>query len=152
MTMSEATLAPVRRSIVVAAPIERAFHVFTAEYATWTPPEHHLIGDSPLADVVLEPREGGRWYEVVQDGRECDWGRVLAWEPPHRVVLSWQITPQFTPEPDPERASEVEVRFVAEADDRTRVELEHRGFERHGEGFEQTRAAVDSEGGWTLLL
>jgi uncharacterized protein YndB with AHSA1/START domain len=151
MSTQESTLAPVHRSIVVATPAAHAFRVFTEQPATWWPLDHHLL-DGDVETVVMEPRVDGRWYERLTDGRECDWGRVLVWEPPHRVVVTWQITPQFTAEPDPERASEVEVTFTPESAARTRVDLEHRHFERHGLGFADLRRAVDSPGGWTLLL
>ena len=150
MTM-QGTATAVRQELVVRAPIERAFNVFTEGYATWNPPEHH-IGEADIETSVMEPREGGRWYEVGVDGKECDWGRVLAWEPPNRVVLAWMISPQWKHDPDPARASEVEVRFTALGDDETRVELEHRKLDRHGEGWEGVSEAVGSEGGWPGAL
>ncbi|MEA2444864.1 MAG: hypothetical protein QOJ12_2156, partial [Thermoleophilales bacterium] len=131
MTVHEADTA-VRSEIVVDAPIERAFNVFTEGYQTWNPPEHH-IGEAEIDTSVMEPREGGRWYEIGVDGSECDWGRVVVWEPPTRVVLAWQISTQWKYDPDPSRASEVDVRFTALGDDQTRVEVEHRHLERHGE-------------------
>jgi uncharacterized protein YndB with AHSA1/START domain len=146
MTMHAAATA-IRQEIVVDAPIERAFNVFTEGYQTWNPPEHH-IGEADIETAVMEPREGGRWYEVGVDGSQCDWGRVLAWEPPTRVVLSWMISTQWKHDPDPARASEVEVRFTALGDSQTRVELEHRHLERHGEGWEGMSAAVGSPEGW----
>jgi uncharacterized protein YndB with AHSA1/START domain len=97
-------------------------------------------------------RDGGRWFERAANGAECDWGRVLAWEPPHRVTFSWHLQADWSFDPNPERASEVEIRFNAESAGKTRVDLEHRGLQRHGEGWEQLRAAVDSAGGWTLIL
>jgi uncharacterized protein YndB with AHSA1/START domain len=145
--MSTGTAETVRSSIIVAAPIARAFEVFTAGIDTWWPRDH-TIGDAPLAEMVLEPRAGGRAYSVDVEGGECDWGRVLACEPPRRIVFSWDITLAWKREPDPARCSEVEVAFFAEGPDRTRVELEHRHFERHGEGWEQMRGAVGSPGGW----
>ena len=141
----QATDTAVRHAITVDAPIDRAFAVFTEQ--AYVNPDHHLR-DVDMERTVLEPRVGGRWYERSVDGGECDWGRVLVYEPPHRIVLTWQITPDFAPEPDPAKASEVDVRFVAEDEQRTRVELEHRALERHGEGWEKMRAAVDSPGGW----
>ena len=146
MTM-QATPTAIRQEIVVDAPIDRAFNVFTEGYQTWNPPEHH-IGEADIETSVMEPREGGRWYEVGVDGSECDWGRVLAWEPPNRVVLAWMIGTQWKHDPDPSRASEVEVHFTALGDNQTRVELEHRHLDRHGEGWEGMSAAVGSEGGW----
>jgi uncharacterized protein YndB with AHSA1/START domain len=141
----------VRTSVVVEAPIERAFSVFTREIGSWWPPEHHLI-EAQLAEMVFEPREGGYVYDRGVDGSECRWARVLAYEPPNRVVISWDINTQWRLETDPEKTSEVEVRFVAEATDRTRVELEHRNLERHGEGWEQMRSAVGSPDGWGIGL
>jgi len=146
MTMQTAETA-VRHELVVNAPIERAFNVFTEGYQTWNPPEHH-IGEADIETSVMEPREGGRWYEIGVDGSQCDWGRVLAWEPPNRVVLAWMISTQWKHDPDPARASEVEVRFTAVDDGTTRVELEHRHLDRHGEGWEGMSAAVASPGGW----
>jgi len=141
MTM-QATDTSVRTSHVVEAPIERAFSVFTEGMGSWWPPEHHII-EADLAEMVFEPREGRG-----VDGSECRWARVLAYEPPHRVVFSWDINTQWKLETDPEKTSEVEVRFVAESANQTRVELEHRNLERHGEGWEQMRDAVGSPGGW----
>src|ERR1700680_4118432 len=123
----------VQTSIVVEAPIDRAFVVFTEDIGSWWPPEHHIL-QSELAEMVFEPREGGHVYDRGTDGSECRWARVLAYEPPSRVVLSWDIDPRWQREAAPEKTSEVEVRFVSEAADRTRVELEHRKLERHGDG------------------
>jgi uncharacterized protein YndB with AHSA1/START domain len=143
------TTTPVRKTITVDAPRDRAFAVFTEGFDRWWPRSHH-IGTAELAESVLEPRAGGRWYERGVDGSECDWGRVLAWDPPARLVLSWEISADW--KPDPDRASEVEVVFVAEGPDRTRVELTHRGLEVYGDATAQLRGALDSEGGWTGLL
>ena len=151
MTMAESTLAAVRREILVHVPQQRAFTVFTERFDSWWPRGHH-IGGSDMREAVLEPRAGGRWYERSVDGSECDWGRVLAWEPPGRVVLSWAITPQWGVEPDPARASEIEVTFEPEGDAATRVRLEHRHLERHGDGAAEMRDAVSREGGWGGLL
>jgi uncharacterized protein YndB with AHSA1/START domain len=137
----------VRTAVIVEAPIERAFSVFTDEMASWWPPEHHIL-EADLAEMVFEPRAGGHIYDRGIDGSECRWARVLAYEPPNRVVFSWDINLQWKLETDPEKASEVEVRFVAEGADRTRVELEHRKLECHGEGWKQMRDAVGSPGGW----
>jgi uncharacterized protein YndB with AHSA1/START domain len=150
MTMS-ATLDAVRREILVHVPQQRAFTVFTERFDAWWPRSHH-IGGADMREAVVEPREGGRWYERGVDGSECDWGRVLAWEPPSRLVLSWAITPQWGVEPDPERASEIEITFEPEGPDATRVRLEHRHLERHGDGAAQMRDAVSREGGWGGLL
>jgi uncharacterized protein YndB with AHSA1/START domain len=149
--MSQATDAPVRQAITVKASVEKAFAVFTEGFDSWWPREHHL-GEGEMTAAVLELREGGRWYEQTADGAECDWGRVLAWEPPHRLMLSWQIAPDFTPESDPAKASEIEVRFTAEGPEQTRVEVEHRAFDRHGPGAGDMRAAVGGEQGWSGLL
>ncbi len=141
----------VRTAIVVDAPIDRAFKVFTDGIGTWWNPEHHII-EGELAEMVFEPRVGGRLYDRAVDGSECRWSRVLAYEPPDRVVFSWDINTEWKVETDPEKTSEVEVRFIAEADGRTRVELEHRNLERHGEGWEGHRDAVGSPGGWAAGL
>jgi uncharacterized protein YndB with AHSA1/START domain len=137
----------VQTSMVVEAPQQRAFDAFTQEMAAWWPPDHHIL-EGELAEMRFEPRAGGRVYDVGVDGTECQWARVLAFEPPERLVISWDITPQWKLETDPDKASEVEVRFVAEGADRTRVELEHRHLDRHGEGWESVRDAVGSPGGW----
>lgn len=149
--MTVQTIVPVRKTVEVAAPLEVAFDVFTTRFASWWPASHHIAAE-PFVDAVIEPELGGRWYERDAEGRECDWGRVLAWEPPHRLVLSWAINPQFQQESDPGRASEVEIRFLAVDGSCTRVELEHRYFERHGEGGAQMRDSVDSTGGWGDIL
>jgi uncharacterized protein YndB with AHSA1/START domain len=141
----------VRMSIVVEAPIERAFSVFTEDFDRIKPREHNMLAVD-IAETVFEPREGGHVYDRGVDGSECRWARVLAYEPPNRVVFSWDISPQWQIETDPEKTSEVEVRFISEAPQRTRVELEHRNLDRHGPGWEGARAGVDSEGGWPLYL
>ncbi|TWP48205.1 ATPase [Lentzea tibetensis] len=141
----------VHRSVTVNATQERAFDVFTGKWLSWWPLEHH-IGATELADVVVEPVTGGRWYEVGTDGTECDWGAVLAWEPHGRIVLSWHLNGDWEYDPDPAHASEVEVRFVAETPDRTRVELVHRNFERHAHKPDQVRGGVGGEGGWGTIL
>ena len=148
-TQAQAT--SVQSEIVVEAPLERAFAVFTEDIGSWWPPENHIL-EAELAEMVFEPRVGGHVYDRGVDGSECRWARVLAYEPPNRVVISWDITPQWQLETDSSRASEIEVRFVPEAPDRTRVELEHRNLERHGEGWEGLRDAVGSEGGWGSCL
>jgi uncharacterized protein YndB with AHSA1/START domain len=138
-------------SIVVEAPIERAFTTFTAGIGSWWDPDHHLL-EGELAEMVFEPRVGGHVYDRGVDGSECRWARVLAFEPPQRFVIGWDINTQWKLETDHEKTSEVEVRFLAEAPDRTRVELEHRNLERHGEGWEQMRASVGSPDGWNSGL
>jgi len=146
MTMP-ATDTSVRASIVVDAPIERAFSMFTEGIESWWPPEHHLL-EADLAGMVFEPRVGGNVYDRGVDGSECRWSRVLAYEPPDRVVFSWDINPQWQIETDPGRTSEVEVRFLSDGPQRTRVELEHRNIDLHGEGWEQIQGAVGSPDGW----
>jgi uncharacterized protein YndB with AHSA1/START domain len=146
---SSATVA-IRQSIVVQAPQERAFAIFTERMGSWWPLQTHVIGGRPAVDAVVEPRAGGRWYERSEDGSECDWGRVLAWEPPHRVVLEWQVSGDWRH--DPTVHTEVEVRFSADGAHRTRVELEHRGLEAYGERTEELRGVYDSQGGWPGLL
>jgi uncharacterized protein YndB with AHSA1/START domain len=148
MTMqdTQATETSVRTEVVVRAPVERAFTVFTEEMASWWDPDHHLVAE--LERMVFEPRVGGRIYDVATDGSECTWARVLAFEPPHRLVFSWDISPRWQIETDHAKTSEVEVTFVAESDQTTRVELAHRHLNRHGEGWEGERDAVGSPGGW----
>jgi uncharacterized protein YndB with AHSA1/START domain len=149
--MTDQTIAPVRKTITVAASPERAFEVFTAEFDTWWPRTHH-IGTAPMKKAIVEGRAGGRCYAEQVDGTECDWGSVLVWEPPHRLVIAWQIDGRWQYEPDLAKASEVEVRFTREADGSTRVDLEHRQFDRHGGDGAAIRAAVDAAGGWGGLL
>ena len=141
------TTTSITTSIVVDAPVDMAFAVFTTDMASWWPPEHHLL-QAPLESMVFEARAGGRVYDVGTDGSECQWARVLAYDPPNRVVFSWDISVAWQIETDPSKTSEVEVRFVPEGEHRTRVELEHRHLDRHGEGWEGVRDAVRSEGGW----
>ncbi|HEV3378354.1 MAG TPA: SRPBCC family protein [Thermoleophilaceae bacterium] len=141
----------VRIQITVDAPIERAFRVFTEDFGSFKPPEHNLLG-TEIAETVFEPHEGGHLYDRGVDGSECRWARVLAYEPPERVVISWDINPRWQIETDLEKTSEVEVRFVSETPDRTRVELEHRNLDRHGDGWEALREGVGGEGGWPLYL
>ena len=141
----------VKLSIVVEAPIERAFKVFTEDFGSFKPREHNLLA-VPIAETVFEPRVGGHVYDRGTDGSECRWARVLAYEPPHRLLLSWDISPQWRLETDPDRTSEWEVRFIAETANRTRVEIEHRNLERHGQGWEGVRDGVGGEQGWPLYL
>jgi uncharacterized protein YndB with AHSA1/START domain len=141
----------VRTQIVVEAPLERAFRVFTEEFGSFKPPEHNLLS-AEIAETVFEPRVGGHLYDRGVDGSECRWARVLAYEPPNRVMISWDISPQWQLETDLEKTSEVEVRFVSETPERTRVELEHRNLERHGEGWEAVREGVGGDGGWPFYL
>jgi hypothetical protein len=141
--------APVRRSLRVKAGPQRAFDVFTAGMGRWWPAEHTLL-KAPRADIVMEPRAGGRWYERAVDGSECDWGRVVSWEPPGRVLLMWQLNGDWRFDPGFETG--LEIRFLAEVDGATRVELEHRDIERYGEKMEAVRASLDSDGGWGGVL
>lgn len=149
--MNQQTETSVVKSVTVAAGQQRAFDVYTAGFGTWWPREHH-IGTAELATCAFEPRVGGRWYETGVDGSECEWGRVLVWEPPHRIVHTWQLQGDWQYDPDPAKASEVEVRFVAEAPDRTRVEVTHRHFDRHGAGADSVRAGVASPNGYDYCL
>jgi len=148
---SNAQSAVVRRSVVVPASQERAFEVFTARFGDFKPKEHNLL-DSPIVATVFEPRVGGHIYDRAEDGTECRWARVLVFEPPHRVVFSWDIGPTWQLEPSEANASEVEVTFVPDGEGRTRVELEHRNIDRHGPGWESVADGVRGDGGWPLYL
>jgi len=141
----------VRTQVVVEAPLERAFRVFAEDFDRIKPREHNMLAVE-IEETVFEPRPGGRIYDRGVDGSECQWARVLAYEPPDRFVFSWDIDPRWQIENDLEKTSEVEVRFIAETAQRTRVELEHRNLERHGEGWEGVREGVGGEGGWPLYL
>jgi uncharacterized protein YndB with AHSA1/START domain len=141
----------IRTEVVVEAPIERAFRVFTEDFDRVKPREHNMLGVE-IAETVFEPRAGGRIFDRGVDGSECQWARVLAYEPPNRVVFSWDISPRWQVEPDLGKTSEVEVRFIAEAAERTRVELEHRNLDHHGDGWPGERDAIGGEGGWPLYL
>lgn len=149
--MTQAAAPVVRREIVVDAPRAKAFAVFTERFGDFKPPEHNLRG-APIAETVFEPRVGGHIYDRGTDGSECHWARVLVFEPPERVVFSWDIGPTWQLETDLENASEVEVRFVAESPERTRVELEHRKLDRHGPGWESVADGVGHDQGWPLYL
>jgi uncharacterized protein YndB with AHSA1/START domain len=149
--MSTQSDTAIRTEIVVEAPIEHAFRVFTEDFGRFKPPEHNLLGVE-ITDTIFEPRAGGRLYDRGVDGSECQWARVLVYEPPDRVVFSWDISPQWQIESDPGKTSEVEVRFIAETPDRTRVELEHRHLDRHGDGWAAARDAVEGPDGWPLYL
>jgi uncharacterized protein YndB with AHSA1/START domain len=142
---------PVRKTVTVRASVDRAFRVFTEGIDSWWPRGHH-IGKSPLKKAIMEGWAGGRCYSEQADGTECDWGSVLVWDPPRRFVMAWQVSPAWQYEPDLAKSSEVEVRFTAEPDGATRVDLEHRHFERHGAGFETMRTSIDSPNGWNGLL
>lgn len=147
-----AQAATVSKSVTVKADLERAFKVFTEGFDTWWPRSHH-IGKKPLQKAVIEPRVGGRCFGREADGTECQWGTVLAWEPPNRLVIAWHIGPSFqTTDLNPAASSEVEIKFKAEAGGMTRVDLEHRHLERHGADFEKLHTAVAGPGGWSGLL
>jgi uncharacterized protein YndB with AHSA1/START domain len=141
---------PVRHEVEVAAEPERAFAAFTEDLGSWWPREY-TWAQTTLEDIAIEPREGGRCHETGPHGFSCDWGRVLECEPPRKLVFTWQISPDRTPQPDPERASEVEVSFEA-TDDGTRVAVEHRAFDRHGDEGQGYRDALDTEHGWPYML
>ena len=149
--MTEPDAAVVRRQISVHVPIESAFAVFTERFGDFTPPEHNLLG-APITETVFEPRVGGTIFDRAVDGAECHWARILAYEPPTRVVFSWDIGPGWEIEFDPECTSEVEVRFIAETPQRTRLELEHRHIDRHGPGWEAVSEGVSDGAGWPLYL
>lgn len=142
---------PIRRQVVVEAPVERAFTVFTARFGDFKPREHNLLS-VPISESVFEPRVGGRIYDVGEDGSRCDWARILVYEPPSRVVFSWDIGPTWQLESDPAKTSEVEVLFIAEASNRTRVELTHRHLDRHGDGWRSVADGVGGDSGWPLYL
>jgi uncharacterized protein YndB with AHSA1/START domain len=148
---TQAEQTAIRTDIVVEAPIERAFRVFSEQFDQIKPREHNML-EVDIAESVFEPRAGGRVYDRGVDGSECQWARVLAYEPPDRIVFSWDITPRWQIETDLARTSEVEVRFISEAPDRTRVELEHRNLDRHGDGWEDLREGVAGDQGWPLYL
>ena len=139
----------VRKTLYVEVPVEKAFQVFTERMGAWWPATHH-IGTTPFQDVIIEPHAGGRWFERDAKGGECDWGSVLAWEPPKKVVLAWHLQPDFKYSSDKTRASEVALEFIAEGPEKTRVEFEHRNIDRHGEGWQKLRTSVDP--GWTQVL
>jgi uncharacterized protein YndB with AHSA1/START domain len=140
-----------RTSITLEAPIDRAFKVFTEGFDSWWPRGHH-IGTAEMAEAIIEQKSGGRWYERGTDGSECEWGRVLAWDPPNHVAMSWHLNGAFQHDPDPAKASRVDVRFFAEADAKTRVELVHSELDRHGDDWPQLHAGISAEGGWNSLL
>jgi uncharacterized protein YndB with AHSA1/START domain len=148
---TQAEQTSIQTEVVVEAPIEQAFRVFTERFDEIKPRDHNLL-DVDIAESVFEPRAGGRVYDRGVDGTECQWARVLAYESPERIVFTWDISPQWQLETDLARASEVEIRFVAETAERTRVELEHRHLDRHGDGWEGLREGVGGEGGWPLYL
>jgi uncharacterized protein YndB with AHSA1/START domain len=139
----------IRRETVVPVSAEKAFEVFTSRMTDWWPSEHH-IGSAPIEQIVIEPHQGGRWYTRHEDGSETSTGYVAAWEPPGRLVITWQISGDWRY--DPTLVTTIEVRFVAEAPDRTRVELEHRDLERFGPQAERMRQAFEGPGAWSATL
>ena len=148
-TGTDATV--VSRQVVVNASLAQAFTTFTERFGDFKPAEHNLL-KAPIVETVFEPRVGGHIYDRADDGSECRWARILAFEPPHRVVFSWDIGPQWQIETDPALTSEVEVRFLAEGENRTRVELEHRHLDRHGPGWPAVGEGVGGDQGWPLYL
>jgi len=143
--------APVRRTLVVNASVEDAFEVFTDEIDTWWPRSHH-IGRTDMTRIAIEGRPNGRCFTQHTDGSEYDWGRVLVWEPPGHLVLAWQVTHGWAHQPDLSKCSEIEVHFLSLGRETTRVELEHRFFDRAGIGGDAMRAAVDAPNGWNKVL
>jgi uncharacterized protein YndB with AHSA1/START domain len=141
----------IRSEVVVDAAQDRAFKFFTEHFDKIKPREHNMLGVD-IAESVFEPHAGGRVYDRGIDGTECQWARVLEYDPPERIVFTWDISPYWQLETDLNRASEVEIRFIAETAERTRVELEHRHLDRHGNGWEELRAGVEGEAGWPLYL
>ena len=141
----------VTKSVVVEVPRVQAFEFFIRQEAWWPAATHHLA-EPPGETVTLEPFVGGRWFERGHDGQECDWGTVLVWEPPRRIVVTWQVGPDWAYEPDPAKASEIEVRFLAESQQRTRIEFEHRHLERYAEQAERMRAILDAPAGAAGVL
>lgn len=147
--MTTETVAPVRKQVTVEVPAERAFDFFTAQMASWWKPDHS-IGERPFVSITMEPHVGGRWFETDADGNECPWGEVRVWDPPYRVVVTWQLSAEWRFDPDVD--TELEVRFVPDGPGRTVVELEHRGLEYYGEAAPQMFAVFDSPDGWSGLL
>jgi uncharacterized protein YndB with AHSA1/START domain len=143
--------AVVQRHVVVSGTPEQAFALFTQQFDSIKPREHNMLG-SPIVKTVLEPHVGGRIVDRGQDGTECAWARILAFDPPNRLVFSWDIGPTWKVEEDPANTSEVEIRFIADGPARTRVELEHRHLDRHGPGWQSLRDGVADEQGWPLYL
>ena len=139
----------IRKSIMVGAPPQRAFDVFTSRMGAWWP-HKNSIGSAPLADAVIEPHAGGRWFERGEDGTECEWGKVLAWDPPGRLLLAWQINGEWAYDPD--LVTELEILFTEVEPGRTRVDLEHRNLDRFGPARDGMRSAFDSPQGWGGIL
>jgi uncharacterized protein YndB with AHSA1/START domain len=151
MTAQQEAATAVRRSITVAAPVEKAFDVFTDRFGAWWPLDYHT-GDQNPETVVIEPHRGGRWYERTAGGAEADWGVVLAWEPPTRLVLAWRLDAEWKHNPDPAKQTEIEVHFVPDGPGRTRVDLEHRLLDRFDGAADEMKATFESDAGWVGLL
>ena len=149
-TTSEFDPNSVRKSMNVQASRAIAWRVFTEKMSSWWPLDNYKIGKAKAVEAIVEPRVGGRWYERGEDGSTCDWGRVLVWEPPSRLVLTWDISADW--QPDPNLKTEIEIRFIAEDEQSTRVELEHRHLDRFGARRDQMRRVFDQEGDWGKLL
>ncbi len=149
MTSTDSTT--VTKEIVVNASIDEAFRVFTARFGDFKPREHNLLA-APITETTFEPHVGGHIVDRAEDGSECRWARILAYDPPNRVVFSWDIGPTWQVEQNLDNTSEVDVQFSADGPDRTRLRLEHRHLDRHGPGWEGVRSGVDSDGGWPLYL
>jgi hypothetical protein len=147
----QATANVVRHTVTVPIARERAFRLFTEEIGSWWPSDTHTLSEGPITEV-FEPRQGGRWYELAEDGSECTVATMLVWEPPSRFVMAWQLTPEWKFEPDLERATQVEVGFEEEGESSTRVTLEHRGFESYGESGREMRESVGGEEGWPVIV
>jgi uncharacterized protein YndB with AHSA1/START domain len=140
----------VRKTVTVDVPQAYAFSVFTEHFGSWWPLATHKLGRQDAVTAIIEPRRGGRWFERSAEGTECDWGRVQVWEPPHRLVLTWEVSADW--QPDKTIQTEVEVKFVADGPERTTVHLEHRKLEEYGEKAEMIRSIFDSEGGYGGVL
>lgn len=140
----------VRKSVQVQAPQEVAWRVFTEQIGTWWPLAHYKIGQAKAVDAIVEPKVGGRWYELGDDGSMCQWGSVLAWEPNSRLLLSWDITGDW--QYDPALKTEIEIRFIPDGKSATRVELEHRRLDRYGARRDEMRQIFETGGDWGRLL
>jgi len=140
----------VRKTISVQAPLVVAWRVFTEQMGTWWPLTVYKIGRAKAVDAILEPHVGGRWYERGDDGSTCDWGRVVSWEPPSRLVLSWDVTADW--QYDPDLKTEIEVRFIRESEDVTHIEFEHRKLDRYGARRDEMRRIFETDGDWGRLL
>ncbi|WP_240771870.1 metalloregulator ArsR/SmtB family transcription factor [Nocardia sp. CS682] len=145
-----ASIPVISGTVTVDVPLEHAFKFFTESFGSWWPTVFH-IGQVDMADGVIEPREGGRWFEKGVDGSECDWGRVIAWDPPNKIVLTWQINGMFAFDADPDHASEIEIRFAPEGPDQTKVDVEHRNIERLVQG-QGVYDGINQGGGWQANL